>query len=351
MLNLKSYLILYLLFCNIGIKIINSKKEFLKKIGRTDSEVKISKKEKIEAFFRGFVISALSRIARGQVTDKSKADKSFDENIREASSIVITYCVPEFFNEYDAVIEKNKHKKGYSEEYLNKIFLTVEIDEIMPVCQKKESIDKLDGNEYSTLNVIGGWIKDVFTKNPYYVDYKKFKEEKEKILSQVKELTSKYTNVFSYRKNNLEDKTAKKIAEEIYSALNASFFGKKDICEVLQQFYQVDFFDQLEGLMVGSMKGLVCGSKEFINYFPNIALEELFKNVFENFGLSIGKGILATVFPPALAGYVLGFLWSNFFQLTKLAKYAVVSTSDSEEKDLYQTIGGIAGNEFVGLVI
>jgi hypothetical protein len=350
-LSFKCCFFLYLFVSLTGLEI---KSKFLKishkKITRTESENKIPQKEKVEAFFRGFVISAISRIARGQVTEKEKDQKSFDEHMRIIASQIISNCVPEFLNEYDAVIRESKKKKGYDYDFLTFIFKSEEIDEVIPVCEKKQSIDKLDGNEYSTLNVLGGWIKDIFVNNPYYVDYKKFKEEKEAILANVDKLTKKYAEIFKSRKDSFVDKKAAEIAKNIYSALTATFFGKKDICQVLDDFYSIDFFDHLKGLMVGSMKGLVCGSVIFASYFPNIALENMFKSIFENFGLSLAQGVLVAVFPPALAGYVLGFLWSNFFELTKMAKYAVVSGSESEEKDLYQSIGGIAGNEIVSLI-
>jgi hypothetical protein len=344
------YLIISLSALEITSK-VNAKKYSLKKMSRNESEIKISQKDKVEAFFRGFVISAISRIARGQVTEKGKDQKSFDEHLRIIASQIISNCLPEFLNEYDAVIRESKKKKGYDYDFLTFIFKSDEIDEIIPACEKKQSIDKLDGNEYSTINVIGGWFKDIFTNNPYYVDYKKFKEEKAAVIANIDKLTKKYADIFKSRKDSFVDKKAGEVAKNIYSALSSTFFGKKDICQVLDDFYSIDFFEHLKGLMVGSLKGLVCGSVIFASYFPNIALENLFKSVFENFGLNLAQGVLVAVFPPALAGYVLGFLWSNFFELTKMAKYAVVSGSESEEKDLYQSIGGIAGNEIVALIL
>lgn len=125
-LSVKSWLIIYLVISTFALqmssKIHTSSINKLKQVKRTASELKISKQEKLEAFFRGFTIAALSRIARGQNTENGKDQISFDEHMRKVSSQVITNCVPEFLNEYDAVIRQSKSKKGYDDHYLKIIF-------------------------------------------------------------------------------------------------------------------------------------------------------------------------------------------------------------------------------------
>jgi hypothetical protein len=342
--TLKTILFLYLLFSNFS-------SDFSMKLRRkrkaksllNKSKLKLSKEQKLKAFFIGFVSSSLAKLIEGKETDNPDTRQTVVSNVVES-------CTPVFLNSYDTVIQNNKSESGYNEAALRSIFNDREINEILPICNKQEALNKLDDNEYSSLNVITGWLVDVFKKNPYFADYRAFKAEKEANKIKVDELSKKYKLIVNERKVSIQDSKAKSIAEKISKDLDGILFDDT-ICEVMNKFYEISFFDHLEALLVAAMKGLVCGNEIVLKTFAEIKLTKLLENVFVNFGISMAQGTLAAAFPPALAAYVIGFLWKNMADLTKISKFLILPGSENQERDLYQSIGSIAANQIIGLVI
>jgi hypothetical protein len=346
-LTFKLLLIIYLLVSSFHIdlsKKVHRKRNYkaktsLKRLNRA----KITKEEKLKAFFIGFVTSGIATLIKG------KGKEENPDTMKELVSGIVENCTPVFFNNYDTVMDDTKKKKGRRDGALKLVFKDKELEEILPVCNEQKSLEKLNDNEYSTLNLVTGWLGSLFVKNPFMANYDKFRAQKQKIQSDVRELTHKYKTKMNKRKDKLQGE-AKRIAENMAASLEGTIMSNS-ICEALDKYYDVHLFDHLEALLVGAMKGVVCGSEVVLLYYPTLQLSNLFENLFRNFGISMAEGAIATIFPPALAGFIINFIWQNLRNLTTISKYLIFSGNDNEERDLYQSIGGIAGGQVFGLLL
>jgi hypothetical protein len=344
----KTILIIYLLvsFFNMDLTRKLQRRKKAKSLNHHKNRVKITKQEKLKAFFFGFVSSCLAKIIEGQETENpdNKTTKT------QLISNVVSTCTPDFFNNYESAIKNSKKEKGRNEEALKLVFNDNDLNRILPVCEKEQSINKLDDNDFSTLNILTGWLVDVFKDNPFMKDYQEFKAKKQKIKQEVKNLSQEYKQKIKTIKSNLVNQQAIEIAERVDKSLDG-FIIDDTICEVMDQFFEVDLFMHIEALIVGAIKGVVCGSETVATTYATIKLTKLFENILIKFGISMAQGVLVAAFPPALVGFVISFIWTNIKDLTSISKFLIFSRDDNDERSLYESLGSLAGNEVIGLVL
>jgi hypothetical protein len=341
----KTILIIYLLvsFFNMDLTRKLQRRRKAKSLNHHRNRVKLTKEEILKAFFIGFVSSGLAKIIEGQ------ENKNPDTKTQLISAVIST-CTPVFLNNYDSEVENLKKEKGRNQEALKLVFKDKDLKEILPVCNKEQTIRRLNDNEFSTLNLVTGWVKNVFVNNPFMKEYANFSVEKQQNQQKVTELTEKYKQKIKKRIEKLKNEQAINIAKSVIKKLDG-FIMDDTICKVIDEFYEVNLFMHIEALIVAAIKGISCGSQTIANTYATIRLTKIFENILTKFGINVAEGALLAVFPPALAGFVVGFIWENIAALTRISTFLIFSGDENAERDLYQSLGSIAGNEVIGLVL
>lgn len=221
------------------------------------------------------------------------------------------------------------------------------------LCGELQTIKNLDSNQYSTLNVITGYISSFFSSdNSFNKEYDDFKKKSEKLTQSVNSLSDQYrknfaTTLASTRNDNPTFPVVKMLSDGL---------KEKNICEVTEQCQSLGPLDQVKLIFSGGLYFLECVKD--LNFTDTVwgNIKKKIGGFFKDLGFKLLEDLAKAIFPGALIGLVVKFVIKYWRVMKSFVSNFINSFSNNDAeadlatKNIYKEVGSILGGLLFSII-